>query len=159
MVSEASLQARACWQWNNFYHAVIPAGKQILRLGLDETSIQCYGGKSFGCVFPHAGKQRQAVKQNLPKQKRRKCLTLIVTVADDAMVQNLLPTFLIGNFNAFLQRDMPSLRNAAGPRVELIRCRSAGDAHAEFYVCRAGRTALGIIPTCLIMLYDACIRY
>ena len=100
----------------------MPEGKTILRLGLDESSIQCYSGKPFGCIFPCAGVQRRSLKQHLPKQKRRKCVTLIATVADDAAIQQLLPMFLIGNFNAFLQREMSLLRNAAGPRVEIIRC-------------------------------------
>ena len=115
-------QARACWQWNNFYHGAVPAGKRILRLGLDETSIQCYSGRPFGCVFTRAGASDRSLKQNLPKRKRRKCLTLIATVADDDLIQDALPMFLIGNFNAFLKRDMKLLRDAAGPRVELIRC-------------------------------------
>ena len=99
----------------------MPAGKRILRLGLDETSIQCYSGKQFGCVFARAGTAARSLSQHLPKNKRRKCLTLITTVADDAVIQNALPMFLIGNFNAFLKRDMKSLRDAVGPRVELIR--------------------------------------
>ena len=115
-------QARACWQWSNFYHSAVPAGKRILRLGLDETSIQCYSGRPFGCVFTRAGASDRSLKQNLPKRKRRKCLTLIATVADDDLIQDALPMFLIGNFNAFLKRDMKLLRDAAGPRVELIRC-------------------------------------
>ena len=115
-------QARACWQWSNFYHSAVPAGKRILRLGLDETSIQCYSGRPFGCVFTRAGASDRSLEQHLPKKKRRKCLTLIATVADDDLVQDVLPMFLIGNFNAFLKRDMKLLRDVAGPRVELIRC-------------------------------------
>ena len=114
-------QARACWQWSNFYHSEVPTEKQILRLGLDETSIQCYSGKQFGCVFTSGGAAARSLRQHLPKNKRRKCLTLITTVADDEAIQNVLPMFLIGNFNAFLKRDMTLLRKAVGPRVELIR--------------------------------------
>ena len=99
----------------------MPAEKRILRLGLDETSIQCYSGKQFGCVFTRAGAAVHSLRQHLPKNKRRKCLTLITTVADDEAIQNVLPMCLIGNFNAFLKRDMKLLREAVGPRVELIR--------------------------------------
>lgn len=89
-----------------------------MKLALDETSIACFSGKVAGNVFQGRGKN---IEQHLPKSKRRKTLTLVMTVADDSRVQSLLPCFLVGNYNAFLQREMKALRAAAGPRVQVIR--------------------------------------
>ena len=106
-----------CWQWVNFYHSRT-IDKRVVKLALDETSIACFSGKATGNVFLG---RKSGILQHLPKQKRRKCLTLVVTAADDDFVQSQLPCFLVGNHNAFLQKDMKYLRAAVGHRVEVIR--------------------------------------
>ena len=101
----------------NFYHSRT-IDKRIVKLALDETSIACFSGKASGNVFLS---RKSGIRQHFPKSKRRKCLTLVVTAADDDFVQSLLPCFLVGNHNAFLQKDMKHLRAAVGHRVEVIR--------------------------------------
>ena len=130
----------------NYYHIVASAaspGKEVVRLGLDETSIECYSGKCSGNVFL---KEHGHVRKHLPKQKRRKCLTLVLTAAEDPAIQACLPGFLIGNCNAFLKREMHLLESAAGCRLELIRRVRARAfiAPPEFCIW-PGRIAHGII--------------
>ena len=87
---------------------------KVIKLALDETSLLCFDGKHVGNVF-------KKVAQHKPKAHRRKCISLITTISDDADVQQRIPSFLIGNFHTFLQKEMAALCEAAGDRVQLIR--------------------------------------
>lgn len=92
----------------------VPARTKIIKLALDESSLQCFSGKPVGNVF-------KKVAQHKPKAHRRKCITLILTISDDPDVQQRIPSFVIGNFHTFLKKEMTALCKAAGDRVELIR--------------------------------------
>ena len=39
------------WQWYNYAESQVPAGKQTLRINLDETSVCLFQGDAKGTVF------------------------------------------------------------------------------------------------------------
>ena len=43
-------QVVAGWQWVNCYEEMTPAGKQLLRINLDETSVRTYSSPKPGLV-------------------------------------------------------------------------------------------------------------
>ena len=92
----------------------VPARTKIIKLALDESSLQCFTGKAVGNVF-------KKVAQHKPKAHRRKNISLILTISDDPDVQQRIPSFIIGNFHTFLKKEMTALSKAVGDRVELIR--------------------------------------
>ena len=113
------MQVNAAWQWSNFYSAKAN-GKKLIKLNLDESSIPCYQGRSRGTVFkPRKG---GVVEHNLPKGKRRKCLTLVSVISDEPSIQKHMPQILIGNCHTFLKREMHLLAASCNDTLILIRC-------------------------------------
>lgn len=100
----------------------MPAGKQIVRLNLDETSVCVFQGGGAGNVFVN---KRRAPVESVPAGKRRRCMTHVALVCDRADLQPLIPQFLIGNESTLLQKDLPALRALCPPNVRLIRQKSA----------------------------------
>ena len=91
--------ARVDWQWFSWLEERAPAGKQLLRLNLDETSVCIYPGREAGSVFIS---KRKAPVESAPASKRRRCMTHVAVVCDRADLQPLLPQFIIGNEVLFL---------------------------------------------------------
>ena len=88
-------QAFATWQWSNYCHAQLPAGKRALRVNMDETAICLLQGGGRGNVF--LSKTDQTVVQNIPRGKRRTYLTHVAFVCDEMAIQAVLPQVIIGN--------------------------------------------------------------
>ena len=118
------VEAAATWQWHNFYVLrKVPPGKAHVRINLDETSICLFQGDSKGAVL--IDKRQGVPLQNVPRARRRCCMTHVAFVCDSADLQVHLPQVIIGNESTFKVASMPALRAACPPCVHLVRQRSA----------------------------------
>ena len=94
------VQATAAWQWHNFYVLrKVPPGRTHVRINLDETSICLFQGDSKGTVL--IDKRQGVPLQNVPRARRRCCLTHVAFVCDSADLQVHLPQVIIGNESTF----------------------------------------------------------
>ena len=120
------IQAMAAWQWYNYAEAHVPAGKDVLRLNLDETSICLFQGNDKGNVL--LSKKRPAEHgpmQRVSRARRRTCLTHVAFLCDQPEIQPLLPQVLIGNEATFQVRAMARLQSARPTNVRLVRQKSS----------------------------------
>ena len=93
-------QVTAVWQWWNFLHTLLPPGKTILRLNLDETAVKTYCSPAAGLICKHAlgrGSFRLRPVHQASRAKQRSCLSHIVFLCDDTAVQPQLPHIICGN--------------------------------------------------------------
>ena len=128
--------------WFNFYEqGVLAQGKSVLRLNIDETSIQCCEGRGVGTVF----RTRQSnLKTTVPKNVRKRCISHVAVVCDCASVQKQLPQYVVGNKITFLLRDWEMLQRAVGDQIVLCRCPYlASCAERVLRCCCAGKVQLG----------------
>ena len=121
------LQAMAMWQWHNYLESRAAAGKRVLRINLDETSVCLFQGDAKGTVFFTRKRQRprEGPTQRVSRAKRRSCLTHVGVICDDTALQPLMPQYIIGNCSTFLARDWSDLEARAPPNVTLVRQKSA----------------------------------
>ena len=118
-------KAFAVWQWSNYYHSQIPRGKTMLRLNLDETSVRLYPGSRKGVVFVGKKRPREAVVHQIPRWKRRCCMTHIGIICDRTDIQPELPQVIIAN-ESTVPAGLYAALVAARPRnVRLVRQTSA----------------------------------
>ena len=117
-------QAQTVWQWFNYLAATVPTGKRALRLNLDETAICMHEESPKGNVCVDR-KRARSIHQHVPRAKRRRYLTYVAIICDNAAVQRTLPQFLIGNSSLLKQREMPELLSNLGPNVRLLRRKSS----------------------------------
>ena len=119
-----AVQAQTVWQWFNYLAAAVPAGKRALRLNLDETAICMHQQSPKGNICVDR-KRARSIHQHVPRAKRRRYLTYVAIICDNAAVQRTLPQFLIGNSSLLKQREMPELLSNLGPNVRLLRRKSS----------------------------------
>ena len=155
------LQAAAAWQWFNHLASRAPAGKSILRINIDETSVCLFQGTGKGTVFYSKKRQGPDAEPTQPasRNKRRTCLTHVAIICDNPRLQPLLPQYIIGNSQTFLQRDWPALLAAAPGNVVLIRQKSAWNNVTLFVqiLHRLGTLLRPYLLSCQpVLLLDAC---
>lgn len=80
------------WQWASFLQAVVPRGKQLLRINLDETSVAYIPDALRGLVVSRRhwgarGGRRPVIKG----KKARGACTYVAMICDDQEVQKVLP--------------------------------------------------------------------
>ena len=93
-------QAVACWGWLNFLASLCPAGKRVVHVNMDETTVRMWLEPDTGYVVVRAGKRKVHVlerEQQAGLGKRRQCTSLMAFSSDDAEVQKLLPQVLLLN--------------------------------------------------------------
>ena len=116
-------EAMATWQWWNYLCSRVPANREPLCVNMDETSICLFQGGGKGTVFKF--KKRGRPVQNVPKSRKRQCLTYAAFVCDRSDVQPCLPQVIIGNEATFPAAAFTALKAAAPPNIRLIRQKSA----------------------------------
>ena len=94
------LEAVGTWQWSNFLESLAPAGKQVVRINLDETCCRLCTEATKGAVV--VGRNRSRKEALIGEHKaslsaRRLAVTLVASVCDDAEIQALLPQVILGN--------------------------------------------------------------
>ena len=112
------------WKWTNFYDSQITGESQLLRINIDETSLCVFQGDVKGCVF-NVGDGAVARRQHVARQKRRRNVTLVACVCDDAAYQKFMPQYVIANAITFRAKDMAALRRSCPAGVVLVRQKSA----------------------------------
>ena len=71
-------QDTAVWQWWNFLHTLLPPGKTILQLNLDEIAVTTYCSPAAGLICKHApgsGHFRLRPVHQASRAKQRSCLS------------------------------------------------------------------------------------
>ena len=99
-VSLDHLEAVGTWQWCNFLESLAPAGKQVVRINLDETCCRLCTEATKGAVA--VGRNRSRKEALIGEHKaslsaRRMAVTLVASVCDDTEIQALLPQVILGN--------------------------------------------------------------
>ena len=99
-VSLDHLEAVGTWQWCNFLGSLAAAGKQIVRINLDETCCRLCTEATKGAVA--VGRNRSRKEALIGEHKaslsaRRMAVTLVASVCDDTEIQALLPQVIVGN--------------------------------------------------------------
>ena len=118
---EMRSKATAAWQWYNYLHDAVVAGKVPLRINFDETAV-CFAqhGKKGNLLM-----QKRGVRRRFGKKATRAYLTHVAFICDDRDIQQLLPQVLIGNEHTLKAADMSSLKARLPANTKIIRARSS----------------------------------
>jgi len=84
-----------------------------------------FQGTGKGTVFHSKKRGGPEPTQPASRKRRRTCLTHVAIICDNPRLQPLLPQYIIGNHNTFLQRDWSGLLAGAPGNVVLVRQQSA----------------------------------
>lgn len=105
-------QAFAVWQWYNHICSTVPAGRRLLNVNLDETSVAFFHGHHKGNVVlrkrpwgPSADRTQGATRREL-----RGAMTHIGVICDDTSVQPRLPQVMVVGARLLRVRDLPGIR-------------------------------------------------
>ena len=95
-------QATACWQWSNFLETRCRAGKQILHINMDESSIPLWWSAQRGFVAKpthgHGNRKRfLREEQKVSLGTRRSAFTLMACICNDPIIQRTLPQVILVN--------------------------------------------------------------
>ena len=94
------LEAVGTWQWCNFLESLAPAGKQVVRINLDETCCRlCTEATKGGVAVGRNRSRKEALigEHKASLSARRSAVTLVASVCDDTEIQALLPQVILGN--------------------------------------------------------------
>ena len=120
----ANFEAVAAYQWCNFLHTRVARGTVALNINLDETAVRLFQMSGPGHVAidtKRRRRQKERPVQNVGKQQARAAFTHVVMVADDTLLQPLLPQVLIFNKHMLSARDHDRLKNQVPRNVYLLR--------------------------------------
>jgi hypothetical protein len=91
-------EALAFWNLNRYAHKQVPPTRRPLHLNLDETAIRLYSPAQGGNLVAEAMRLRKkghSLATSTGKNRARACLTHVAIVADDSIVQPVLPQVII----------------------------------------------------------------
>ena len=115
-------QVRAYWQWIRYTEARVPAGKRLLLMNLDETSVSCAPVLGHGLVVARTAKE---VRSLVSKQDSRTNFTYTAVVCDNAAMQHLMPHFIITSTNQVTAAQQQALRESSQTHVHFM-CNGQG---------------------------------
>jgi len=115
------------WQWYNFVTTDIPAGKTLLRVNIDETSVCFWQGSAKGTVLLKKSRYARelAPVQPVSRTEQRTYLTHVACVCDRPDLQPRMPQFIIVNAKSIKVIDTSLCNVDAPPNVFVIRAKSA----------------------------------
>ena len=116
------------WQGGNYFKAkALAAGRRLVRVNLDESSVALFPEQRQGIVFLSSRRPRfQAPpRMNVTRGILRTNLTYVAFATDDEELQEQLPNILIGNENTFPAGRFETLYAAAPDNFYLIRKKKA----------------------------------
>ena len=107
---ETKKQAHAVRQWYNSCAAQVLAGKQPLRINLDESSVSsCQGGGKGDIVSKRRREPpSEQAHERASQVKQRACPAHVAFISNKPDIQPLLPQVIVGNEATFLLRDLCS---------------------------------------------------
>ena len=154
-------QAMAAWQWFNSLSRRVSAGRRVLRLNLDETSVCMWQGAGKGTLF-HSRKRhgpRDEPVQVASRQQRRLCMTHVAIICDDPAIQPLLPQFFIGNQKVFPKREWGAVQASCPSNVVLVRQQSSWN-NTKLFTIIVNRLGVVLRPFLCsvqpVLLMDTC---
>ena len=88
-----SREANAVWRWHRALLRLVPPGKRVLRVNMDETSVAAFYGHERGNVLRW---KKRGIDTAEPitwadRKKRRTAFTRAAFICDDSNIQPLLP--------------------------------------------------------------------
>ena len=113
------------WQWFHFLQGQAPAGRPVLRLNLDETSVRFWYEPRKGLRRDAGDKPRKGFARQASRAQLRKAFTHVAIICDDTTLQPYLPQVLLVNertVSVELSRRWTALR---GCNAKLWRGKSA----------------------------------
>ena len=144
--AECESKAEALFKWCNFAREFRrPAGKPVLAVNLDESSIPLYAKPSKGYVI-FGTQGRRAVLRRGPGpclSMRRSSISLIATVCDDPAVQAQLPQVFVSNMHVLTKADIAYLNDRSSPNHFFLHRKSSW-VNAELLV-----EIVGLLARCL----------
>jgi hypothetical protein len=155
-------QATATLQWNAFLESRCPAGRRVLRINMDETSVRLFHGGGKGCVATENGALANGagLEQAVTLRARRGAVSLVAFVCDDALVQRRLPQIVIASEKILPVKEAAVLCAAplAGHTLVLRRRSAWLDTEGLKEVLRILRRCLEpVMSSCWVILsMDAC---
>lgn len=121
-------QVEALWKWVNMLHEVVPKGKQILRMNLDETSIKLFQDTGKGFVTASIRKRTRSgrkVHRNVSRGQLRTAFTHVAIICDNTEIQQHLPHILIVSCKAMSEEVYTKLLSSLPPTIKLWRRKSS----------------------------------
>ena len=116
------------WQGANYFKAkALAAGRRLVRVNLDESSVALFPEQRKGFVFLSRSRQpfQAPPRMNVTRGILRCNLTYVAFVTDDEELQEQLPNILIGNEHTFPAGIFEALYQAAPDNFYLIRKKKA----------------------------------
>ena len=89
------------WTWCNYLHSFVPAGKRVLRVNIDETSIKLDMDSKHGFISAAAKKQdkHHGLRNRVSKSRPRTAYSYVAVLCDDVALQKMMPQIIIVNCN------------------------------------------------------------
>lgn len=115
-------KADASFQWSNYCHSEVPAGKKVLRVNIDETSV-CLFQRGRGTVF--LAKRSPMAVQSASLNQQRTYLSHVAMICDDPVIQRVLPQVIIANEHTMTAGQYATLRGECPAPCRLLRRKSA----------------------------------
>ena len=94
-------KARAMWTWCYYLHSFVPAGKRVLRVNIDETSIKLDMDNKHSFISA-AGKEQDkhhGLRRKMSKSRSRTAYSYVAVLCDDVALQKMMPQIIIVNCN------------------------------------------------------------
>ena len=121
------LEAVGTWQWCNFLESLAPAGKQVVRINLDETCCRlCTEATKGGVAVGRNRSRKEALigEHKASLSARRSAVTLVASVCDDTEIQALLPQVILGNERVLSKGEAHRINAEPDARVYCLRLKS-----------------------------------
>ena len=106
---------------------MVPGGKQLLRINMDESAVCLFQGRGRGNVFL---KRYEPRTQPASLASQRTYLTLVAFVCDVPDVQKSLPQVLVANESTLSAEQLHDVRLACPENVVVLRQRKAWNTKA-----------------------------
>ena len=98
------------WRWYRALVKVLPPGKQILHVNMDETSVPAFHGQEVGNITEWKKRGRAAEPVTFAdRKKRRSAYTHCAFICDDPQIQPLLPQLILASEATMTVRDLTQI--------------------------------------------------
>ena len=123
------MQALVMWKLWQFYSTNVPAGKTLLNINLDETSVQLWQARHTGNVAFRKWRTMRKVRKKfscmVTLKMQRSNMTHVALVCDNMEIQRILPQFLLVSQQVLLAREVPLINAILPINVFLTRGKSS----------------------------------
>ena len=155
-------KARATWQWWNFLEGVLPRGKQLLRLNMDETACRLHYKARKGDLADRsvaAAQKEGRLVEDVGAGQQKAALSHMAVVCDVPSLQPEMPQVILGNEHILRQALVSSLSPTLPANVHVHRRKSSWVNHEV--MAEWGRTLSNALAPHRkkyqpVLLLDAC---